>query len=181
MLGTPGFNAHSPGPIGDVTPSTLAGTTLNLTSSAIQFTTGYDGSNYFTVAVSSNGACTINSVTSNVQDIVWQINGASIFEIAFNGATVKGNRAYNINDAVRTSTPRYLVAGGGGIADPTSTGGFQGVCYNGATYVANFEATSTLLNFLLPLITNTTSLPTSNPHVVGQLYSNVGIVTVSAG
>lgn len=179
MIGTTGFNSHNPGPIGDVTPSTLAGTTLNLTSSAIQFTTGYDGSNYFTVAVSSNGACTINSVTSNVQDIVWQINGASIFEIAFNGATVKGNRGYNINDAVRTSTPRFLVAGGGGIADPTSSGGFQGVCWNGAAYVKNFEATATTFAHSLPIITNTTSLPTSDPGVSGQLWNSSGVVHVS--
>jgi hypothetical protein len=33
----------------------------------------------------------------------------------------------------------------------------------------------------LPAVVNAASLPTTNPHVVGQLWVNSGVVTVSAG
>lgn len=33
----------------------------------------------------------------------------------------------------------------------------------------------------LPTVVNAASLPTSNPHVVGQVWSNAGVLTVSAG
>ena len=33
----------------------------------------------------------------------------------------------------------------------------------------------------LPAVVNAAALPTANPHVVGQIWSNAGVLTVSAG
>lgn len=63
-FGTPGFNPHAPGPIGDTTPATLAGTTLALTSTSTQFTINNSPS-VFTCAVDAFGDVTWNIVGGN--------------------------------------------------------------------------------------------------------------------
>lgn len=78
------------------------------------------------------------------------------------------------------------------MANSTFTGpvrsqnGFQSITVNpssgavtvNATYgtnaaVVNFSATGSVISL--------TGLPTADPHVVGQLWSNAGVLTVSAG
>lgn len=61
-----------------------------------------------------------------------------------------------------------------------SENGFQSISINAttgavtvnATYGANIETAGTVIF---------SGLPTADPHVVGQLWSNSGVLTVSAG
>lgn len=48
--------------------------------------------------------------------------------------------------------------------------------------VADFYvAGNTPLDPTLPAVINAAALPTADPHVVGQVWSNAGVLTVSAG
>lgn len=67
---TPPTNLHSPGPIGDVAPDTLGGTSLLLTKTTEQERIRYDVNNYLGVAIGSNGRPIFTAVgTSPAQ---WQ-------------------------------------------------------------------------------------------------------------
>lgn len=73
---TPSVNLHSPGPIGDVTPSSLAGTTLALTSSSTQ--------------IQITNSPTVATATCDVfGDITHNISGGNNFHLFnVNGSTV---------------------------------------------------------------------------------------------
>lgn len=148
MFGTPATNLHSPGPIGDVTPATLAGTTLNLTSTATQFTITYSAGVFGTVSVDSGGNITIDQ--SSTDKVTIKRNGATALlmqdAIVYSNPTAAA-AAFCTATANQQSAviARYDVSGnpysgGTGIGDAGTTQTL-GLMANGAVYAA---LTSTL-------------------------------------
>lgn len=117
-------NLHSPGPIGDVTPSTGAFATTFTARGALASVNFGDPTN-------RTSGVTFQSQDGDVQ----------IFDrrIEFNAST----GFFNLNQST--------------------------VDFSNGTFILTSN------NIKMP------TLPTSDPHVVGVLWSNLGIVTVSAG
>ena len=66
-----------------------------------------------------------------------------------------------------------------------SQNGFQTVSVNATTgavtVTSTFGAATSITDLTAAGIVKFTGLPTADPHVVGELWSNSGVLTVSAG
>lgn len=66
-----------------------------------------------------------------------------------------------------------------------SQNGFQTVSIDATTGVvtvtSTLGATTSVTNLTASGVVKFTGLPTADPHVVGELWSNAGVLTVSAG
>lgn len=69
--------------------------------------------------------------------------------------------------------PDYTGTGGVGVNDTSARGITEDEHGSGGVTIKDLGAGADVI--VLP------NLPTTNPHVAGQLYSNSGVVTVSAG
>lgn len=138
---TPPVNLHSPGPIGDVTPST--------------------------VSTKDNGT---------FAQKIYRGDGTLIGQIDAQGAgsdcRLYGNNTYLTLDAAG----QVLINANGGSAAVFGNG------YCGLTGVQpRADNTYPLGTAGARWTTIFANLPTSDPHVVGEFWSNLGIVTQSAG
>lgn len=181
-FGSPGVNLHAPGPIGDTTPSTLAGTTLNLLSTTVQFQIAYDVSNVNQLYTSSNGD--LNVHLGNVDGPVFylrygasmpllQVGGNIVSFFADSGSYTTGNFTTPAN------FPRYCTYSQPGA----SADGIGGPAVHTVSVVINsldtVLFTASLVTF--PAGISAPNMPTADPHVAGTLWSNLGIVTRSSG
>ena len=66
-----------------------------------------------------------------------------------------------------------------------SEGGFQVITINGSTGTvttnATYGANASVVNLATSGTVILSNLPTANPNVAGQIWSNSGVLTVSAG
>jgi hypothetical protein len=122
----PPVNLHSPGPIGDVTPSTLAGTTLTLTGTAQQLFINYDGSHRNKIYTNSAGYLVFDNTDSANFKFVYQGStvlleyNANVLQLATEfGCYAAGNNTPHAN---RAAFSVYSIPGlsGTGIGCPAA-------------------------------------------------------------
>jgi hypothetical protein len=104
------------------------------------------------------------------------------------GATADGDLAINIDDDAGNQLFFIDAAGDGGLDMPSALGSFFAFARDGTTilevgtsgggHVTISPAGRTTFGETVILMT---ALPTADPHVVGQLYTVVGVLHVSAG
>ncbi len=160
MIGTPGVNLHSPGPIGDVTPSTLAGTTLTTqaivaaASTAKATFTGTSGASYV-----------INEETGFGFTI--QGNGTVFARITFGGLSIPQGSFVITGATYASNVARYVL-----------TDGVSGIGIPAANQVSLAPAGNDKLIAKATTI-NIVSLPTSSAGLVsGDLYSTANAVMI---
>jgi hypothetical protein len=112
----------------------------------------------------------------------------------FNGATVDGPGNITLtgaNSQIKTGSGNLtLSSGSGGYQFAVRTGGFYGASSqqfgftDGTSYSGTADTTMSRAAAGVIACNGTlqmTSIPTADPHVAGRLWSNSGVVTVSAG
>lgn len=187
---TNNFNPHKPGTIGDITPAPIFGTTLNITSATgPQVKIGYDTSNYFTISQGSDGTFTLNIVqtTGQAWDIQFNGDGATSFgvdrlagpTVVIHGADANwGMGSPTLNAGISRFSVNSNSGDGAGITD---AGTADTLGWTSKAETLGTQMTLDANFFTINMKIKNNALPTSDPHVAGQWWSNLGIVTVSAG
>lgn len=149
MIGTKGFDAASPGPIGGTTPSTFNGTTLTLTDTSITtFTIQYDSTHRNRIFTTSNGTLIINQIDRS--DFILQDNGTTVLRWISNTFSVNGNNSGFLLDSGSSRTAgrtRFAVntssSSGPGIGDGGADNTLA-ICIGGTDYVVVTSSTVTI-------------------------------------
>lgn len=164
---TPSVNLHSPGPIGDVTPGSAAFTSI---SSTLGMTANVGAASYGGVMVtgSNNPALTAGDGSGNQINMAWGSGNVAVFATS----------GYNFPIQFLGSEDHFF-AHGNRIMTVTTTG--AGIFNTAPAFALDVTGAGNFTSSLKSTTLTLTAVPTTNPHVTGQIYSNAGVLMLSSG
>lgn len=169
MIGTPSVNLHSPGPIGDTTPATVAGTTLTLNPAP-------SGK---TIVINTSDFVRINAV-GGFNDIAIEFGGTVYYEISSSAFQLDGNTVVAFSRSALATFQCYTLPGGAGITGFASGVGGLSCVQNGAE-VLTWSATAITLTSGIALQLGNAATTGLTPGVLAATTNASIVIKDSSG